>query len=88
MGILGIGIWVRVDMMQFDALLGTSMVPIAAYVLIAAGGVVMLISLAGCLGALKENKSLLGLVSIYLILLLISFTLKSLKHEFTYCKAR
>ena len=50
-------------MVQFDALLGKSMVPIAAYVLIGAGGVVLLISLAGCVGALKENKCLLGLVN-------------------------
>lgn len=69
MGILGIGIWVRLDMVQFDALLGTSMLPIAAYVLIAAGAVVLLISLAGCFGALMENRSLLGLYFSFMLLI-------------------
>lgn len=64
LGVLGIGVWIRTDMVQFDELLGKSMVPIAAYILIAAGGVVLLISLVGCLGALKENRVLLGLVCI------------------------
>ncbi|CAC5411503.1 CD151 [Mytilus coruscus] len=67
LGVLGIGVWIRIDMVQFDELLGKSMVPIAAYVLIAAGGIVMLISLVGCLGALKEHRVLLGLYFTFML---------------------
>ncbi|XP_076116190.1 CD151 antigen-like isoform X1 [Mytilus galloprovincialis] len=67
LGVLGIGVWIRIDMVQFDELLGKSMVPIAAYILIAAGGVVLLISLVGCLGALKENRVLLGLYFTFML---------------------
>ncbi|XP_052065093.1 CD151 antigen-like [Mytilus californianus] len=67
LGVLGIGVWIRIDMVEFDELLGKSMVPIAAYVLIAAGGVVMLISLVGCLGALKGHRVLLGLYFIFML---------------------
>lgn len=72
LGIIGIGIWIRIDMMQFDALLGHSIVPIAAYVLIAAGGVVLLISLAGCIGAWTRNKSLLALYFTFMLLIFLA----------------
>lgn len=47
---------------DLSALIGDSMLKKGAYLLLAAGGAVILISTVGCFGALTENKCLLVLV--------------------------
>ena len=49
-----------------EQLLGTNLYMSAAYILIATGVVVILISFLGCLGAVKEIKCMLLTVSISL----------------------
>jgi tetraspanin-11 len=49
-----------------EQLLGTNLYMSAAYILIATGVVVILISFLGCLGAVKEIKCMLLTVSFFL----------------------
>ena len=62
--VLGIGIWTCVDHASMEQLLGTNLYMSAAYILIATGVVVILISFLGCLGAVKEIKCMLLTVSL------------------------
>ena len=54
----------RVNKTQYDELFGASALMIVTYIMIGAGGVVVLISLAGCVGAFTQSKIMLGLVII------------------------
>lgn len=56
---MAIGIWTCVDHAYMEQLLGTNLYMSAAYILIATGVVVILISFLGCLGAVKEIKCML-----------------------------
>lgn len=47
---------------DLSALIGDSLLKKGAYLLLAAGGAVILVSTVGCFGALTENKCLLVLV--------------------------
>lgn len=64
LGVLGMGIWVRTDKTQFDPLFGETLMPVAAYILSAVGGLVVFIALIGCYGAAEDSQRLLGIVSI------------------------
>ena len=53
----------RVNKTQFDELFGASALMVVSYIMIGAGGMVVLISLAGCVGAFTQSKIMLALVS-------------------------
>jgi tetraspanin-11 len=61
--VLGIGIWTLVDKSFMNELLGTNLFLGAVYILIATGAIISLIAFFGCLGALKEIKCMLLMVS-------------------------
>jgi tetraspanin-11 len=63
---MAVGIWTCVDHAYMEQLLGTNLYMSAAYILIATGVVVILISFLGCLGAVKEIKCMLLTVSFFL----------------------
>ena len=50
---------------QYDAFFGSSALMIVTYIMMAAGGVVVLISLAGCVGAYTRSRLILGIVSMF-----------------------
>jgi len=75
--VLGVGIWIAVDagaIAHISAIIGANMYKTAAYLLIAAGAVVLILGFLGCCGAIKESKCMLGtffalLFLIFLIML-------------------
>jgi len=72
--IFGVGIWSRIKAKDFDSLLGDAgSMASAANIMIAAGIFVMVIGFVGCCGAWKENRVLLV---VYFILLLLIFVLE------------
>lgn len=66
---MAVGIWTCVDHAYMEQLLGTNLYMSAAYILIATGIVVILISFFGCLGAVKEIKCMLLTVSHHYIVM-------------------
>ena len=50
---------------QYDAFFGSSALMIVTYIMMAAGGLVVLISLAGCVGAYTRSRLILGIVSMF-----------------------
>ncbi|KAL2103785.1 hypothetical protein ACEWY4_000653 [Coilia grayii] len=62
--VLAVGLWLRLDP-EVISLLGDEGAPdtffIGVYILIAAGGLVMLVGFFGCCGAVRESQCLLGL---------------------------
>jgi len=76
--LLVLGIWIVADptvennlrvIEEPDGKTGMMMTKYLAYALIGIGGLVFLIGFLGCCGALKENKCLLGLYLVFLILI-------------------
>jgi len=61
--VMAIGIWTCVDHSYMEQLMGTNLYMSAAYILIATGVVVILVSFLGCFGAVKEIKCMLLTVS-------------------------
>jgi hypothetical protein len=61
--VMAIGIWTCVDHAYMEQLMGTNLYMSAAYILIATGVVVILVSFLGCFGAVKEIKCMLLTVS-------------------------
>lgn len=62
-GILGLGIYIigsDYGARQLSEILGNDLYQIAAYVLIASGSVLIVISMCGCCGTLRESKFMLG----------------------------
>ncbi|KAM9301569.1 CD82 antigen [Gastrophryne carolinensis] len=71
--ILGFGIWILVDSTSFIAVLqNSSLVKTGSYILIAVGGLTMIMGFLGCVGAVNEIRSLLGLYFAFLLLILIA----------------
>ena len=60
---MAVGIWTIVDHAYMEQLLGTNLYMSAAYILIATGIIVILVSFFGCMGAVKEIKCMLLTVS-------------------------
>lgn len=83
LAVLGVGIYSRIKAENYDSLLGEGGVASAANILIAAGVFVALIGFVGCCGALKENKVLL---IIYFILVLLIFILEIAAGVLAYTK--
>ena len=48
---------------QYDELFGASALVIVTYIMIGAGALVVLVSLAGCVGAYTKSKPVLAVVS-------------------------
>ncbi|XP_062858909.1 CD151 antigen isoform X2 [Trichomycterus rosablanca] len=71
--VLAVGIWTLVDKSDYISLLSSSTYSYAAYILIAAGAVVMLTGILGCCATIKESKTLL---IVFFVLLLLVFLLE------------
>ncbi|KAJ8002482.1 hypothetical protein DPEC_G00159370 [Dallia pectoralis] len=71
--VLAVGVWTLVDKSDYVSLLNSSSYSASAYILVAAGAVVIFTGLIGCCAILKETKSLL---IVYFILLLCIFLLE------------
>ncbi|XP_077309600.1 CD82 antigen isoform X2 [Lithobates pipiens] len=72
--ILGFGIWILVDKTSFISVLQSSSnsINVGSYILIAIGGVTMIMGFLGCVGAVNEVRCLLALYFIFLLLILIA----------------
>nr|XP_046251391.1 CD151 antigen isoform X1 [Scatophagus argus] len=71
--VLAVGVWTLVDKSDYISLLNSSLYSASAYILIAAGLIVIVTGIIGCCATLKEMKSLL---IVYLCLLLCIFLLE------------
>ncbi|KAM9496636.1 CD151 antigen isoform 2-T2 [Clarias gariepinus] len=71
--VMAVGLWTLVDKSDYISLLSSSTYSFAAYILIAAGAVVMLTGILGCCATIKENKRLL---IVFFVLLLLIFLLE------------
>ncbi|XP_035497176.2 CD151 antigen isoform X2 [Scophthalmus maximus] len=71
--VLTVGVWTLVEKSDYISLLNSSFYSASAYILIAAGVIVIVTGIIGCCATLKEMKSLLV---VYLILLLFIFLLE------------
>lgn len=71
-GILGVGIWIMVYKSDYKSLLDSDIYVIVPGLMIAAGVVVIIVAIVGCLGAAKENRFFLisFLVMVVLIFIL------------------
>ncbi|XP_061178518.1 CD151 antigen-like [Saccostrea echinata] len=74
MGVAAMGAYTIANGEKVGALIGENLMENGAYLLLAAGGVVILVSMAGCFGALAENKCLLVL---YFTVLLVTFIVEA-----------
>ncbi|XP_071353889.1 CD151 antigen isoform X2 [Trachinotus anak] len=71
--VLAVGVWTLADKSDYISLLSSSFYSASAYILIAAGAIVIVTGIIGCCATLKEMKSLL---IVYLVLLLCIFLLE------------
>lgn len=71
--VLAVGVWTLVEKSDYIILLDSSFFSASAYLLIAAGAIVILTGLIGCCATLREIKSLL---IVYLVLLFSIFLLE------------
>lgn len=75
-GILGVGVWLSVTQGNFATLSSSLPSLSAANLLIAVGTIIMVIGCLGCVGAVKESRSLLLTVSCMPGYLMLPLTLK------------
>ncbi|KAF4526878.1 hypothetical protein B566_EDAN013789, partial [Ephemera danica] len=61
--VLAVGVWTITSKHQFVALLATATYELTAYVLLAAGALVLLTMVVGCVAVYQENRCLLLVVS-------------------------
>ncbi|XP_074488875.1 CD151 antigen isoform X1 [Sebastes fasciatus] len=73
--VLAVGVWTLVEKSDYISLLNSSFYSASAYILIAAGVIVIVTGIIGCCATLKEMKCLL---TVYLVLLLCIFLLEIL----------
>lgn len=59
---LAVGVWTLVDKSDYISLLSSSLYSASAYILIAAGVIVIVTGIIGCCATLKEMRSLLIVV--------------------------
>lgn len=71
--VLGVGVWTLVEKSDYISLLNSSFYSVSAYILIAAGSIVIVTGIIGCCATLKEMRSLL---IVYLVLLLCIFLME------------
>ncbi|XP_044050505.1 CD151 antigen isoform X2 [Siniperca chuatsi] len=79
--VLAVGVWTLVEKSDYISLLNSSFYSASAYILIAAGVIVIVTGIIGCCATLKEMKSLL---IVYLILLLCIFLLEIIAGALAY----
>ncbi|XP_054476376.1 CD151 antigen [Anoplopoma fimbria] len=71
--VLAVGVWTLMEKSDYISLLNSSFYSVSAYILIAAGVIVIVTGIIGCCATLKEMRSLL---IVYLVLLLFIFLLE------------
>lgn len=71
--VMAVGLWTIVEKSDYISLLSSSYYSVSAYILIAAGGIVVMTGIIGCCATLTETKSLL---IVYFVLLLCIFLLE------------
>lgn len=59
---LAVGVWTLVEKSDYISLLNSGFYSASAYILIAAGAIVIVTGIIGCCATLKETKSLLIVV--------------------------
>ena len=69
--VLGVGIWTILDKAYIEQLLRNGLFVSSAYIMVAAGCMILLISSMGCVGAVKELKCLLLTYFISLFLMFV-----------------
>ena len=65
---LAIGIWTRVQEKDFDSIFGSGGIGSASNILIAAGAVIIVVSLIGCRAIWNQNRCLMTVVCLVLSL--------------------
>lgn len=73
--VLGVGLWTLLDKHHYVTLLSTSTYPAATYILIGAGGLVVLVGFIGCCGAWHEKR---GCLVTYSMCLWVIFLLQAI----------
>uniref|UniRef100_A0A3B4C0H9 Uncharacterized protein n=1 Tax=Pygocentrus nattereri TaxID=42514 RepID=A0A3B4C0H9_PYGNA len=71
--VMAVGLWTLVDKSDYISLLSSSTYALAAYILIAAGAIVVLTGILGCCATIKESR---GLLIAFFVLLLLIFLLE------------
>nr|XP_057933813.1 tetraspanin-11 isoform X3 [Doryrhamphus excisus] len=72
-GVLGVGVWTLVEKSEFLSLLASSTFTVSAYILILAGGLVVVTGFLGCCAVIREQRSCL---STYFFCLLLIFLIE------------
>lgn len=67
--LLAIGIWLVREKHHYIALLESGTFPVATYLLLASGGMIIVVGLIGCCGAAKDIRFLLLLYTLFLLLI-------------------
>lgn len=63
LGVLAVGLWTVLDKHEYVSLLTSATYPVVTYVLVAAGSLVVLVTMIGCCALNKENRPILICVS-------------------------
>ncbi|XP_030646491.1 CD151 antigen [Chanos chanos] len=71
--VMAVGIWTLVDKSEYISLLSSSTYSAAAYILVAAGAIVVMTGILGCCATIKEHR---GLLIVFFVLLLFIFLLE------------
>uniref|UniRef100_A0A4W4HJH0 Tetraspanin n=1 Tax=Electrophorus electricus TaxID=8005 RepID=A0A4W4HJH0_ELEEL len=61
--VMGVGIWTLIDKGEYLSLLASSTFAVSAYILILAGALVMVTGFLGCCAVIREQRSLLSMLS-------------------------
>lgn len=70
---MAVGIWTLVDKSDYISLLSSNTYSAAAFILIGSGAVVMLTGILGCCATIREQR---GLLRVFFVLLLLIFLLE------------
>ena len=65
-GVLGVGVWLLVkefNTREMSAIMGSRLVEMVTYGLIAGGGAATVLAFCGCCGTMKQERFVLGFVS-------------------------
>lgn len=66
---IGVGVYILINNHSYISLLGSTMFPLTTYLLLATGGLVVIIGCLGCFGACAENKCCLFTYALFLLLI-------------------
>ncbi|KAL8594711.1 hypothetical protein ACOMHN_051657 [Nucella lapillus] len=80
-GLLGFGVYIRTGesrVSQVSSVLSSSLYSSLSHLLIASGGLVILLSFLGCCGAIKEVRCMLGTFFILILLMLIGLLISGI----------